>query len=93
MSGPGADTRRPGHGQTSINLTVFQELTVKGLEGELREMAERQQKEVSDLKMMHAEQLGRNQARHAQETDELRRTLQEEKEVALVKERQVASSR
>ncbi|VVC90818.1 unnamed protein product [Leptidea sinapis] len=29
-----------------------QELTVKGLEGELREMAERQQKEVSDLKIM-----------------------------------------
>ncbi|KOB76669.1 5-azacytidine-induced protein 1, partial [Operophtera brumata] len=70
-----------------------QELTVKGLEGELREMAERQQKEVSDLKLLQAEQLGRSQARHAQELDELRRCLQDEKEAALVKERQMASAR
>lgn len=66
---------------------------MKGLEGELREMAERQQKEVSDLKMHHAEQLGRNQAKHAQELEELRRSLEAEKEAALTKERQMASSR
>ncbi|CAB3261718.1 unnamed protein product [Arctia plantaginis] len=70
-----------------------QELTVKGLEGELREMAERQQKEISDLKMMHAEQSGRAHAKHAQELEELRRTLEDEKEAALLKERQLASSR
>ncbi|KAL0838611.1 hypothetical protein ABMA28_016700 [Loxostege sticticalis] len=71
----------------------IKELTVKGLEGELREMAERQQKEVSDLKMLHAEQCGRMQAKHSSELEELRRTLEAEKEAALVKERQLASSR
>ncbi|KAJ8731186.1 hypothetical protein PYW07_004350 [Mythimna separata] len=71
----------------------IKELTVKGLEGELREMAERQQKEVSDLKMSHAEHSGRMQAKHAQELEELRRMLEEEKEAALVKERHIASSR
>ncbi|CAH0585515.1 unnamed protein product [Chrysodeixis includens] len=71
----------------------IKELTVKGLEGELREMAERQQKEISDLKMMHAEHSGRTQAKHAQELEELRRILEDEKEAALVKERQLASSR
>ncbi|KAG6444606.1 centrosomal protein of 131 kDa [Manduca sexta] len=71
----------------------IKELTVKGLEGELREMAERQQKDISDLKMNHAEQLGKSQAKHAQELEELRRRLEEEKEMALVKERQLASSR
>ncbi|XP_047030428.1 centrosomal protein of 131 kDa [Helicoverpa zea] len=71
----------------------IKELTVKGLEGELREMAERQQKEISDLKMSHAEQSGRAQAKHAQELEELRRILEEEKEAALVKERHLASSR
>ncbi|XP_049873595.1 centrosomal protein of 131 kDa [Pectinophora gossypiella] len=71
----------------------IKELTVKGLEGELREMAERQQKEISDLKMFHAEQTGRMQAKHASELEELRRTLEEEKESALIKERQLASSR
>nr|XP_026486552.1 centrosomal protein of 131 kDa-like [Vanessa tameamea] len=71
----------------------IKELTVKGLEGELREMAERQQKEISDIKMHHAEQNGRLTAKHAAELEELRRTLEEEKEVALVKERQLASSR
>lgn len=71
----------------------FQELTVKGLEGELREMAERQQKELSDVKMAHAEQLGKMQAKHAADMEMLRRTLEEEKEDALVKERQLASSR
>ncbi|XP_063825957.1 centrosomal protein of 131 kDa-like [Ostrinia nubilalis] len=71
----------------------IKELTVKGLEGELREMAERQQKEVSDLKMLHAEQCGRSQAKHSAELEELRRTLEAEKEAALVKERQLASSR
>ncbi|KAH9643455.1 hypothetical protein HF086_002574 [Spodoptera exigua] len=70
-----------------------QELTVKGLEGELREMAERQQKEISDLKMSHAEQSGRMQAKHAQDLEDLRRLLEEEKEAALVKERHLASSR
>ncbi|KAI8437070.1 hypothetical protein MSG28_010430 [Choristoneura fumiferana] len=70
-----------------------QELTVKGLEGELREMADRQQKEIADLKMHHAELSGRQQARHAQELEELRRSLEEEKEAALLKERQLASSR
>ncbi|XP_053609925.1 centrosomal protein of 131 kDa isoform X2 [Plodia interpunctella] len=70
-----------------------QELTVKGLEGELREMAERQQKEVSDLKMSHAEQMGRAHAKHAAELEELRRTLEAEKETALVKERQMAATR
>ncbi|XP_035440441.2 centrosomal protein of 131 kDa-like isoform X1 [Spodoptera frugiperda] len=71
----------------------IKELTVKGLEGELREMAERQQKEVSDLKMSHAEQTGRMQAKHAQDLEDLRRELEEEKEAALVKERHLASSR
>ncbi|XP_028030053.1 centrosomal protein of 131 kDa [Bombyx mandarina] len=71
----------------------IKELTVKGLEGELREMADRQQKEVSDLKMFHAEQIGRSQAKHAQELEELRRCLEEEKEAALLRERQLASSR
>ncbi|XP_059052047.1 centrosomal protein of 131 kDa [Achroia grisella] len=71
----------------------IKELTVKGLEGELREMAERQQKEVSDLKMFHAEQSGRAQAQHTAQLEELRRTLEQEKEDALVKERQLASSR
>lgn len=71
----------------------FQELTVKGLEGELREMAERQQKELSDVKMAHAEQLGKMQAKHAADMEMLRRTLEEQKEDALVKERQLASSR
>ncbi|XP_045536522.1 centrosomal protein of 131 kDa [Papilio machaon] len=71
----------------------IKELTVKGLEGELREMAERQQKEISDLRMSHAEQLGKAQAKHAAELELLRRTLEEEKEEALVKERQLASSR
>ncbi|XP_052753390.1 centrosomal protein of 131 kDa [Galleria mellonella] len=71
----------------------IKELTVKGLEGELREMAERQQKEVSDLKMFHAEQSGRAQAQHAAQLDELRRSLEQEKEAALAKERQMASSR
>ncbi|CAH0715337.1 unnamed protein product, partial [Brenthis ino] len=71
----------------------IKELTVKGLEGELREMAERQQKEISDLKMYHAEQNGRLTAKHAAELEELRRCLEEEKEAALVKERQLASSR
>lgn len=56
-------------------------------------MAERQQKEISDLKMYHAEQNGRLTAKHAAELEELRRTLEEEKEAALVKERQLASSR
>ncbi|CAH0692011.1 unnamed protein product [Spodoptera exigua] len=70
-----------------------QELTVKGLEGELREMAERQQKEISDLKMSHAEQSGRMQAKHAQDLEDLRRLLEEEKEAVLVKERHLASSR
>lgn len=56
-------------------------------------MAERQQKEISDLKMMHAEHSGRTQAKHAQELEELRRVLEEEKEAALVKERHLASSR
>lgn len=68
-------------------------MTVKGLEGELREMAERQQKEVSDLKMFHAEQIGKLKTRCASETEDLRRTLEKEKEDALVKERQLASSR
>ncbi|XP_061716460.1 centrosomal protein of 131 kDa-like [Cydia pomonella] len=71
----------------------IKELTVKGLEGELREMAERQQKEIADLKMHHAEQLGRAQAKHAQELEAQRRELEGEKEAALVKERQLASSR
>ncbi|XP_060803284.1 centrosomal protein of 131 kDa [Amyelois transitella] len=71
----------------------IKELTVKGLEGELREMAERQQKEISDLKMYHAEHSGRTQAKHAAELEELRRTLEAEKEAALVKERQLAASR
>ncbi|XP_047990921.1 centrosomal protein of 131 kDa-like [Leguminivora glycinivorella] len=71
----------------------IKELTVKGLEGELREMAERQQKEIADLKMHHAEQLGRAQAKHCQELEALRRDLEAEKEAALVKERQLASSR
>ncbi|XP_013170159.1 PREDICTED: centrosomal protein of 131 kDa isoform X2 [Papilio xuthus] len=71
----------------------IKELTVKGLEGELREMAERQQKEISDLRMSHAEQLGKTQAKHAAELELLRRNLEEEKEEALVKERQLASSR
>ncbi|XP_045772717.1 centrosomal protein of 131 kDa [Maniola jurtina] len=71
----------------------IKELTVKGLEGELREMAERQQKEVSDLKMFHAEQTGRLNAKHAAELEELRRSLEQEKEAALLKERQLASSR
>ncbi|XP_041979594.1 centrosomal protein of 131 kDa isoform X2 [Aricia agestis] len=71
----------------------IKELTIKGLEGELREMAERQQKEVADLKMAHAEQNGRLCAKHAQELEELRRTLEDEKETALVRERQLASSR
>lgn len=63
------------------------------MEGELREMAERQHKEVSDLKMYHAEYIGKLQARHTADMEELRRTLEEEKESALVKERQIASSR
>lgn len=63
------------------------------MEGELREMAERQQKEISDLKMSHAEQTGRIQAKHAQELEDLRRMLEEEKEAALIKERHIASSR
>ncbi|KAM3957583.1 uncharacterized protein ACR2FA_008438 [Aphomia sociella] len=71
----------------------IKELTVKGLEGELREMAERQQKEISDLKMSHAEQIGRTQAQHSAALEHLRRTLEQEKETALVKERQLASSR
>ncbi|XP_063536641.1 centrosomal protein of 131 kDa isoform X2 [Cydia strobilella] len=71
----------------------IKELTVKGLEGELREMAERQQNEIADLKMHHAEQLGRAQAKHAQELEVQRRELEGEKEAALVKERQLASSR
>ncbi|KAJ2949288.1 hypothetical protein O0L34_g6237 [Tuta absoluta] len=71
----------------------IKELTVKGLEGELREMAERQQKEVSDLKMFHAEHTARLQAKHAAELEELRRALEEEKEAALLKERHLASSR
>ncbi|XP_050350508.1 centrosomal protein of 131 kDa isoform X2 [Nymphalis io] len=71
----------------------IKELTVKGLEGELREMAERQQKEISDIKMHHAEQSGRLTAKHAAELEDLRRTLEEEKEVALAKERQLASTR
>ncbi|CAG9561710.1 unnamed protein product [Danaus chrysippus] len=71
----------------------IKELTVKGLEGELREMAERQQKEISDLKMFHAEQCGRMSAKHANDLEELRRSLEEEKESALIKERQLASSR
>ncbi|KAF9423871.1 hypothetical protein HW555_000929 [Spodoptera exigua] len=71
----------------------IKELTVKGLEGELREMAERQQKEISDLKMSHAEQSGRMQAKHAQDLEDLRRLLEEEKEAALVKERHLSSSR
>ncbi|XP_063624359.1 centrosomal protein of 131 kDa [Cydia splendana] len=71
----------------------IKELTVKGLEGELREMAERQQKEIADLKMHHAEQLGRAQAKHAQELEAQRRELEGEREAALVKERQLASSR
>ncbi|XP_068633207.1 centrosomal protein of 131 kDa [Battus philenor] len=71
----------------------IKELTVKGLEGELREMADRQQKEVSDLKMSHAEQMGKVQAKHANELEELRRRLENEKEEALVKERQLASQR
>ncbi|XP_072949510.1 uncharacterized protein dila [Epargyreus clarus] len=71
----------------------IKELTVKGLEGELREMAERQQKDISDLKMFHAEQIGRANAKHAAELEELRRSLEQEKEAALVKERQLASSR
>ncbi|XP_075978347.1 centrosomal protein dilatory [Anticarsia gemmatalis] len=71
----------------------IKELTVKGLEGELREMAERQQKEISDLKMLHAEQSGRAHAKHAQELEELRKRLEDEKEAALVKERHLASSR
>ncbi|CAH4028270.1 unnamed protein product [Pieris brassicae] len=71
----------------------IKELTVKGLEGELREMAERQQKEVSDLKMFHAEQFGKLKAQCANEMEELRRTLEKEKEEALVKERQLASTR
>ncbi|CAK1551273.1 unnamed protein product [Leptosia nina] len=71
----------------------IKELTVKGLEGELREMAERQQKEVSDLKMFHAEQIGKLNAQRASEVEELRRTLEKEKEEALIKERQLASSR
>ncbi|CAK1580538.1 unnamed protein product [Parnassius mnemosyne] len=56
-------------------------------------MAERQQKEISDLKMAHAEQMGKAQAKHANELEELRRALEQEKEDALVKERQLASSR
>ncbi|CAH0398209.1 unnamed protein product [Chilo suppressalis] len=71
----------------------IKELTVKGLEGELREMAERQQKEISDLKMSHAEQCGRMQAKHSADLEALRRNLEDEKEAALVKERQLASSR
>ncbi|XP_038220778.1 centrosomal protein of 131 kDa [Zerene cesonia] len=71
----------------------IKELTVKGLEGELREMAERQQKEISDLKMFHAEQIGKLNAKRASEMEDLRRTLETEKEEALVKERQLASSR
>ncbi|KAJ0176453.1 hypothetical protein K1T71_007632 [Dendrolimus kikuchii] len=71
----------------------IKELTVKGLEGELREMAERQQKEISDLKMSHAEQTGRVQAKHAQEIEELRRRMDDEREAAIIKERQMASSR
>lgn len=66
---------------------------MKGLEGELRDMAERQQKEISDLKMSHAENIGRTQARHTQDLEELRRRLEDEKEAALLKERQHASSR
>ncbi|XP_050684984.1 centrosomal protein of 131 kDa [Leptidea sinapis] len=71
----------------------IKELTVKGLEGELREMAERQQKEVSDLKMFHAEQIGKLNAKNNNELEELRRSLEQEKQDALVKERQLASSR
>ncbi|XP_045498667.1 centrosomal protein of 131 kDa [Colias croceus] len=71
----------------------IKELTVKGLEGELREMAERQQKEISDLKMFHAEQIGKLNAKRASEMEDLRRTLETEREEALVKERQLASSR
>ncbi|CAH2048787.1 unnamed protein product, partial [Iphiclides podalirius] len=71
----------------------IKELTVKGLEGELREMAERQQKEISDLKMAHAELMGKTQAKHTNELEELRRTLEQEKEDALIKERHLASSR
>ncbi|XP_023941852.1 centrosomal protein of 131 kDa [Bicyclus anynana] len=71
----------------------IKELTVKGLEGELREMAERQQKEITDLKMHHVEQTGRLTAKHAVELEELRRNLEQEKEDALLKERQLASSR
>ncbi|CAG9786903.1 unnamed protein product [Diatraea saccharalis] len=71
----------------------IKELTVKGLEGELREMADRQQKEIADLKMQHAEQCGRAQAKHAAELEALRRTLEEEKDAALQHERQLASSR
>lgn len=56
-------------------------------------MAERQHKEISDLKMYHAEYVGKLQARQAAEMEELRRTLEEEREGALTKERQLASSR
>lgn len=66
---------------------------MKGLEGELREMAERQQKEISDLKMAHAEYVGQLQAKFAQEIEEVIRNMQEQKEAALIKERQMASSR
>lgn len=59
----------------------------------LQEITGKQQKEASDLKMHHVEQLGRNQAKHAQELEELRRSLEAENEAALVKERQMASSR
>ncbi|CAG9103004.1 unnamed protein product [Plutella xylostella] len=71
----------------------IKELTVKGLEGELREMADRQQKEITDLKMAHAETLGRIQSKHSAALEELRRELEEEREAALVKERQLASGR
>lgn len=56
-------------------------------------MAERQQKEISDLKMAHAEQAGKAQAKHSSELEELRRSLEQEKEDALIKERQLASTR
>ncbi|KAG7308441.1 hypothetical protein JYU34_005647 [Plutella xylostella] len=71
----------------------IKELTVKGLEGELREMADRQQKEITDLKMAHAETLGRIQSKHSAALEELRRELEEEREAALAKERQLASGR
>ncbi|GBP90301.1 Centrosomal protein of 131 kDa [Eumeta japonica] len=71
----------------------IKELTVKGLEEELREMADRQQKEIADLRMAQAEQMSRMQVKHNAELEELRRTMEEEKETALIKERQLASSR